>query len=172
MSNTWTKGQVRDSKSLGDNRTADGYCRTRHRAGRARRLRVTNCDSEYLARERKPARAASIACFCHQPLLPWRPLSGQRDCSPPRCPRQAELRITCSPSRGREHRRHGEVRSRPNRLNSNRTRRHSWNPVGGLLPTVAVPSSTRVARSGPTSPRSSFVWGNLHVSWQQLRRTR
>ena len=52
------------------------------------------------------------------------------DHPPPRCPRRPDLRIACPQGRGDDHRRHGDVRLRPNRPGPSRTR--SSAEIGGF----------------------------------------
>ena len=67
--------------------------------------------------------AATIAGFALSPLTARVPRDQHRDRSPPRCPRRPDLRIARPQGRDDDHRRHGDVRIRPNRPGPSRTER-------------------------------------------------
>ena len=68
--------------------------------------------------------AATIAGFALSPLTQRRPPRVQhRDRPPARCPRRPDLRIARPQGRDDDHRRHGDLRIRPNRPGPSRTER-------------------------------------------------
>ena len=68
--------------------------------------------------------AATIAGFAFSPLTAARlPRVQHRDRPPARCPRRPDLRIARPQGRDDDHRRHGDLRIRPNRPGPSRTER-------------------------------------------------
>ena len=118
--------------------------------------------------------AATIAGFAVVPRRSVRSRNQHRDRPPARGPRRPDLRIARPQGRGDDHRRHGDLRIRPNRPGPSRTERGlgidpNETPVGAIgghvrnLRPTAAPTGVR-AGSTPAAPRTSSCWSNDWVA--------
>ena len=102
---------------------------TYHDAGNANMIRITLAVlAAFFDRLGRYEPAATVAGFAFNPFFRrGRARDRRRDRPPTRCPRRPDLRIARPQGRGNDHRRHGDLRLRPNRPGPSRTERPSRN---------------------------------------------